>query len=106
MGLVKKYKNGNKTEEPKKLLTYENIGTYDADEIASEFSEAKLEAFANKHHMTGDIRQLFMEKANAMASAIKSGNVTRNASGFDVGGEYADVLKNKYTEDEIKSKKE
>lgn len=106
MGLVKKYKNGNKTEEPKKLLTYENIGTYDADEIASEFSEAKLEAFANKNHMTGDIRQLFMEKANAMASAIKSGNVTRNASGFDVGGEYADVLKNKYTEDEIKNKKE
>ena len=35
MALVRKYQKAGSIEEPKKVLTYENVGTYDADKLAS-----------------------------------------------------------------------
>ena len=48
MALIKKFKSGDKTEEPKKVLTRQNIGDYDADELAKSLTDS-LQSEADKY---------------------------------------------------------
>jgi len=52
MALVRKYKGAGPIDKSKKVLTYENVGTYDAESLAAALT-ADLEEYANSLKLTG-----------------------------------------------------
>lgn len=103
MALVRKYKKAGTVEEPKKVLTYENVGTYDAESLAAALTK-DLEGYADGLKLTGQARQDFLRQGAAMIQAVKDGNVTKNADGtFSINGNYG--LNNTYTDQQIASKR-
>ena len=103
MALVRKYNKAGKVEEPKKVLTYENVGTYDAEKLASELTQ-NLENYADNLRLTGQDRQDFLNYGSIMIQAVKDGNVTKNANGtYSINGNYG--LNNTYTDAQIANKR-
>lgn len=102
MGLVKKMEAGDKIQSP--TLTYENVGTYNADVISTAFTEG-LEQYANSLGLQGQDKLDFLNAGAQMAKAIKDGNVSKKANGqFSINGSYG--LNNSYTEEQIQQKKD
>lgn len=102
MALIKKFKSGDKTEEPKKVLTRQNIGDYDADELAKSLTDS-LQSEADKYK--GSDRQTFLKYGSQLIQAIKDGNVTINTDGsISINGSYG--LNNDYTDKEIQDMKD
>ena len=102
MALVRKYQKAGSIEEPKKVLTYENVGTYDADKLASSLTQ-NLESYANSLGLRAKDRQDFLKFGASMIAAIKDGNVTKNADGsFSINGEYG--LNNTFSNLDIATK--
>ena len=102
MALIKKFKSGDKTEEPKKVLTRQNIGDYDADELAKSLTDS-LQSEANKYK--GSDRQAFLKYGSQLIQAVKDGNVTINTDGsISINGNYG--LNNDYTDKEIQDMKD
>lgn len=102
MALIKKFKSGDKTEEPKKVLTRQNIGDYDADELAKSLTDS-LQSEADKYK--GSDRQAFLKYGSQLIQAIKDGNVTINTDGsISINGNYG--LNNDYTDKEIQYMKD
>lgn len=102
MALIKKFKSGDKTEEPKKVLTRQNIGDYDADELAKSLTDS-LQSEADKYK--GSDRQAFLQYGSQLIQAVKDGNVTINTDGsISINGNYG--LNNDYTDKEIQDMKD
>ena len=102
MALIKKFKSGDKTEEPKKVLTRQNIGDYDADELSKNLTDS-LQSEADKYK--GSDRQAFLKYGSQLIQAIKDGNVTINTDGsISINGSYG--LNNDYTDKEIQDMKD
>ena len=102
MALIKKFKSGDKTEEPKKVLTRQNIGDYDADELAKSLTDS-LQSEADKYK--GSDRQAFLQYGSQLIQAVKDGNVTINTDGsISINGDYG--LNNDYTDKEIQDMKD
>lgn len=102
MALIKKFKSGDKTEEPKKVLTRQNIGDYDADELAKSLTDS-LQSEADKYK--GSDRQAFLKYGSQLVQAVKDGNVTINTDGsISINGNYG--LNNDYTDKEIQDMKD
>ena len=102
MALIKKFKSGDKTEEPKKVLTRQNIGDYDADELAKSLT-ISLQSEADKYK--GSDRQAFLQYGSQLIQAVKDGNVTINTDGsISINGNYG--LNNDYTDKEIQDMKD
>ena len=102
MALIKKFKSGDKTEEPKKVLTRQNVGNYDADELAKSLTDS-LQSEADKYK--GSDRQAFLRYSSQLVQAVKDGNVTINTDGsISINGNYG--LNNDYTEKEIQDMKD
>lgn len=102
MALVRKFQEAGKVEEPKKVLVYENVGTYDADKLASSLTQS-LESYANSLGLRAKDRQDFLKFGASMITAIKDGNVTKNTDGsFSINGEYG--LNNTFSNIDIATK--
>lgn len=102
MALIKKFKSGDKTEEPKKVLTRQNVGDYDADELAKSLT-ISLQSEADKYK--GSDRQAFLQYGSQLIQAVKDGNVTINTDGsISINGDYG--LNNDYTDKEIQDMKD
>lgn len=103
MALVRKYKEAGPIDNSKKVLTYENVGTYDAESLAAALT-ADLEGYANSLKLTGQNRQDFLKYGAMMIQAIKDGNVTKNADGtFTIKGDYG--LNNTYSDLDVAKKR-
>lgn len=96
MALVRKLQKGNK-------FVYENVGEFDADELAKKFT-SNLEKQANELGLSGSDKQAFMQYGAELARAVKNGDVTKNANGnLDLHGNYN--LNNVYTDSDIEKLK-
>lgn len=102
MALVRKYQKAGKVEEPKKVLTYENVGTYDAEKLAASLTQS-LESYANSLGLQAKDRQDFLKFGALMVTAIKDGNVTKNTDGsYSIKGQYG--LNNDFSKLDIAQK--
>ena len=80
MALVRKYQKAGGIEGPKKVLTYENVGTYDAEKLASSLTQS-IESYVDELGLGAKDRQSFLKLGASMINAIKDGNVIKNTDG-------------------------
>lgn len=102
MALVRKYQKAGGIEGPKKVLTYENVGTYDAEKLASSLTQS-IESYVDELGLGAKDRQSFLKLGASMINAIKDGNVIKNTDGtFTINGQYG--LNNTFSNVDVQRK--
>lgn len=99
MALVRKLKEGGQK------FIYENVGEYNADDLAAKLTEG-LTKQANKLGLQGTNRQDFINSGAELIKAIKEGRVSKGTNGnLNITGG-SDKLNNVFTDKDIQDKKD